>query len=229
MWRLEDELRGALLAINQMQGESLWVRRQISLKSRGGMRGERTLRQAYWRGRTDLARGVRQGRRRPVTPPSRPSSSPRDVERRQFVSTAKTLRLRSALMALSGAASSVTTAPMSVPILEHRTHLLRSNCAPRSSKTSASRPRTKPSAARASQGAPRCGRRSNGTFAIDWNTLCYGLSYKLDRSTPPSAAQPKTRVKSNSVRSSKCSRLELLSQDGFGRSQNLQSVADRLA
>ena len=228
MWRLEDELRGALLAINQMQGESLWVRRQISLDTRGGMRGERTLRQAHWRGRTDVARGVRQGRRPLVTPPSRRPLSPSDVERRQFVST-KTLRLRSALMALSGAASSVTIAPISVPILEHRTHLLRSNCAPRSSKTSASRPRTKPSAARASQGVPRCGRRSNGTFAIDWNTLCYGLSYKLDRSTPPSAAQPKTRVKSNSVRSSKCSRLELLSQDGFGRSPHPQSVADRLA
>ena len=39
MWRLEDELRGALLAISQMQGESGWVRRQISLKSRGGVRG----------------------------------------------------------------------------------------------------------------------------------------------------------------------------------------------
>ena len=187
------------------------------------------MRQAYWGGRTDLARGVRQGRRPLAAPPARPPSSPRDVERRQFVSTAKTLRLRSALTALSGAASSGTTAPMTVLILEHRTHLLRSNCAPRSSKTSASRPRTKPSAARASQGAPRCGRRSNGTFVIDWNTLCYGLSYKLDRSNPPSAAQPKTRVKSNSVRSSKCSRLELLSQDGFGRSPHPQSVADRLA
>ena len=114
------------------------------------------------------------------------------------MSTAKTLRLRSALTALSGAASSVTTASISVPIVEHCGHILRSNSAPRTSKTSASRPRPKASAARASQGVPRCGRRSNGTFVIDWNSLCYGLSYKLDRSTPPSAAQVKTRVNSNS-------------------------------
>ena len=193
------------------------------------MREERTLRQTYWGGRTWLARGVRQGRRRPVTPPSRPPSSPRDVERRQFVSTAKTLRLRSALTALSGAASLVTTVPTTVPILEHRSHILRSNSAPRSSKTSASRPRPKPSAARASQGVPRCGRRSNGTFVIDWNSLCYGLSYKLDRSTPPSAAQQKTRVNSNSGQRSKCSQLEPLSQDGFLRSPHLQTVAGRLA
>ena len=99
------------------------MRRQISLETRGGMRGERTLRQLYWGGRTDVARGVRQGRRPLAAPPARRPSSPSDVERRQFVSTAKTLRLRSALMALSGAASSVTTAPMTVPIVEHRTHI----------------------------------------------------------------------------------------------------------
>ena len=132
-------------------------------------------------------------------------------------------------MALSDAATSRTTAPISVPIVEHRAHILRSNSAPRSSKTSASRPRTKPSAARASQGVPRCGRRSNGTFVIDWNSLCYGLSYKLDRSTPPSAAQVKTRVNSNSGQRSKCSQLEPLSHDGCHRSQNLQTVAGRLA
>ena len=132
-------------------------------------------------------------------------------------------------MALSGAASSGTTAPISVPIVEHCAHILRSNSAPRSSKKSASRPRPKPSAARASQGVPRCGGRSNGTFVIDWNSLCYGLSYKLDRSNPPSAAQPKTRVKSNSGQRSNCSQLEPLSHDGFRRSQNLQTVAGRLA
>ena len=172
---------------------------------------------------------MRHGRRPLATPPWRPPSSPPDVERRQFVSTAKTLRLRSALMALSGAASSGTTAPISVPIVEHRTHILRSNSAPRSSKTSASRPRPKPSAARASQSVPRCGRRSNGTFVIDWNSLCYGLSHKLDHCTPPSAAQAKTRVNSNSGQRSKCSQLEPLSHDGFRRSQNLQTVSSRLA
>ena len=93
------------------------------------------MRQLYWGERTDLARGVRQGRRPLVTPPSRPPSSPRDVERRQFVSTAKTLRLRSALMALSGAASSVTTAPMSVPILKHRGHILRPRCPARTASS----------------------------------------------------------------------------------------------
>ena len=164
--------------------------------------------------------------RRPPRAPLRPRT---DVERRQFVSTAKTSRLRSALMALSGAASSGTAAPISVPILEHRTHILRSNSAPRSSKTSASRPRPKPSAARASQGVVRCGRRSNGTFVIDWNSLCYGLSYKLDHCSPPSTAQAKTRVKSNSAQRSNCSQLEPLSHDGFRRSQNLQTVAGRLA
>ena len=172
---------------------------------------------------------MRHGRRPLATPPSRPPSSPRDVERRQFVSTAKTLRLRSALMALSGAASSGTTAPISMPIVEPHTHILRSNSAPRSSKTSASRPRTKPSAARASQGAPRCGRRSNDIFVIDWNSLCYGLSHKIDRCTPPSAAQQKSLWKSNSALRSNCSQLEPLSRDGFLRSPHLQTVASRLA
>ena len=36
------------------------------------------------------------------------------------------MRLRSALMALSGAARSFTTAPMLAPIVEHRSHILRS-------------------------------------------------------------------------------------------------------
>ena len=173
------------------------------------------------------ARG--QGQRQLVTAPSRPSSSPRDVERRQFISRANTSRPRSALTARSGAASSGTTAPISVPIVEHRAHILLSNSAPRSSKTTASRPHPKPSAARASQSVPRCGRRSNGTFVIDWNTLCYGLSHKLNHSTPPSAAQRKTPEKSNSGLRSNCSQLEPLSQDGVLRSQNLQTVASRLA
>ena len=172
---------------------------------------------------------MRQGRRPLATPPWRPLSCPSDVERRTFVSTAKTLRLWTALMALSGAASSGTTAPISVPIVEHRAHILRSNSAPRSSKTSASRPRTKPSAARASQSVVRCGWTSNGTFVIDWNSRCYGLSHKLVHCIPPSAAQPKTPWKPNSAQRSKCSQLEPLSHDGFRRSQNLQTVAGRLA
>ena len=172
---------------------------------------------------------MRHGRRPLATPPWRPPSSPRDVERRRFVSRASMLRLRSALMALSGAASSGTAAPMSVPIVEPRAHILRSNSAPRSSKKGAGRPRPKRSAARASQGVALCGWRSNGVFVIDWNSRCYGLSYKLDHCNPPSAAQPKTRVKSNSMRFSKSSQLEPLSHDGFRRSPHLQTVAHRLA
>ena len=190
---------------------------------------ERTSRQAYQQKRTELARGVRHGRRPLATPPWRPPSSPRDVERRQFVSTASTLRLRSALMAMSGARSSGTTVPMLEPIVEHCVHILRSNSAPQSSKKAAGRPRTKRSAARATQGVARCGGMSNGIFAIDWNSLCYGLSHKLDRCNPPSAAQQKTPWKSNSVRSSKSSQLELLPRDGFLRSPYLQTVADCLA
>ena len=173
-------------------GESPQMRRQISLKSRGGMRGERTPRLAYCGGRTELARGVRQGRRPLATRPRRPPSSPLGGERRQFFAEWLTLRLRSALMALSVAASSVMTASMLARSIEHRKHILRSRCAPQSEKKSAGRPRPKRSAARATQGVARCGWRSDGTFAIDWNSRCYGLSYKLDHSTPPSAAQPKT-------------------------------------
>ena len=172
---------------------------------------------------------MRQGRRPLATRPWRPPLSPPGVECRQIIPEWLTLRLRGALMTLSGAASSGMAAPMLVPIVEHRTHILRSNSAPRTSKTSASRPRPKASAARASQDVPRCDRRSNGTFVIDWNSLCYGLSYKLDRSTPPSAAQVKTRVNSNSGQRSKCSQLEPLSHDGCHRSQNLQTVASSLA
>ena len=185
--------------------------------------------QAYQQKRTELARGVRQERRPLVTPAWRPPSSPRDVERRQLVSRANTLRLRSALMAVSGAASSSTAAPISVPIVEHCEHTLRSKCAPRSSKKGAGRPHPKPSAARATQGVVRCGSRSHGTFAIDWNSLCYGLSHKLDHCIPPSAAQQKTRVKTNSGQRSKCSQLEPLSHDGCHRSQHVQSVAGGLA
>ena len=95
-------------------------------------------------------------------------------------------------MAISGAASSGTTAPMLTPIVEHHAHILRSSCAPQSSKKSAGRPRAKPSAARATPGVLWCGGRSNGTFAIDWNSRCYVNKHKLDHYTPPSAVQPKT-------------------------------------
>ena len=156
-------------------------------------------------------------------------SSPPDVERRQFVSRAKTSRLRSALMALSVAASSAITAAMLAPIVEHRSHILRSSSAPRSSKKGAGRPRPKPSAARTSQGVARCGRMSNGIFVIGWNSLCYGLSHKLDHCNPPSAAHPKTQWKSNSARCSESSQLEALSRDDFLRSPHLQTIADRLA
>ena len=89
------------------------------------------MRQAYQQKRTELARGVRHGRRPLATPPWRPLSFPPDVERRQFVSRANTSRLRSALMTLSGAESLDTAAPVLAPIIEHRTHTLRSNCARR--------------------------------------------------------------------------------------------------
>ena len=127
--------------------------------------------------------------------PRRPLLSPPDVECRQFITEWLTLRLRSALMALSGAASSGTTAPMLAPIAEHRPLILRSSCAPQSSKKGAGRPHPKPSAARATQGVVRCGKTSNDTFAIDWNSLCYGLSNKLGRSTPPCAVQQKNAAK----------------------------------
>ena len=58
-------------------GDSLQMRRQISLKSRGGMRGERTLRPAYWgatcRARTWRAPGAATTCDAPPAPPFVPA------------------------------------------------------------------------------------------------------------------------------------------------------------
>ena len=68
-------------------GDSLQMRRQISLKSRGGMRGERTLRLAYWGGtytaRTWCASGAATTCDAPLAPllvPARTLASPIRVD-----------------------------------------------------------------------------------------------------------------------------------------------------
>ena len=115
---------------------------------------------------------MRGGRRPLATRPWRPPLSPSDVERRQFIREWLTLRLRSALMALSVAESSGTTAPMLATIVEHHSHILRSINEPRSSKKGCSSP------------APeaKCGPRVSGRRAmrqdVEWH-ICHRLEQSL--------------------------------------------------